>query len=185
LKAETVTDIHSKIIELCRQGESAAQFKLYNLYKKAMYNVCLRILNDRDEAEDVLQESFISAFKNIGKYEGRSTFGAWLKRIVINNALNHIKSKKLLFENIDGTHDQVEEANERDEEEMDLKVWKIKSALSELSDGFRSVLTLYLFEGYDHKEIGTILDITESTSKTQYLRAKRKLLEIMKEKYNE
>lgn len=150
-----------------------------------MYNVCLRILNDRDEAEDVLQESFISAFKNIGKYEGRSTFGAWLKRIVINNALNHIKSKKLLFENIDGTHDQVEEANERDEEEMDLKVWKIKSALSELSDGFRSVLTLYLFEGYDHKEIGTILDITESTSKTQYLRAKRKLLEIMKEKYNE
>jgi len=150
-----------------------------------MYNVCLRILNDRDEAEDVLQESFISAFKNIGKYEGRSTFGAWLKRIVINNALNHIKSKKMLFENIDGTHDQVEEANERDEEEMDLKVWKIKSALSELSDGFRSVLTLYLFEGYDHKEIGTILDITESTSKTQYLRAKRKLLEIMKEKYNE
>ncbi len=180
LEAATVTDIHSDIIERCKEGDSAAQFKLYNLYKRAMYNVSLRILNNTDEAEDVLQESFLSAFRNMDSYEGRSTFGAWLKRIVINKALSYLKTRKVAFDSIEEKHDFADEGNPVNEDELDFQVWKVKNAMKELPDGFRMVLTLYLFEGYDHKEIASILGITESTSKSQFLRAKRKLLEVMK-----
>ena len=180
LEAAKITDIHSDIIEKCKKGDRTAQFKLYNLYKKAMYNVSLRIVNSTDEAEDILQESFLSAFQNMESYEGRSTFGAWLKRIVINKALSNLKSRKVAFDSIDERHDLADDEIPINEDEIDFKVWKIKTALKNLPDGFRTVLSLYLFEGYDHKEIASILNITESTSKSQFLRAKRKLLEVMK-----
>lgn len=182
MEAETVKDIHSDVIERCKAGDISAQFKLYDLYKKAMYNICLRMVNDREEAEDVLQESFLSAFRNLDKFEGRATFGAWLKRIVINNALSHLKNKRAIFEDLDEKHDLSDENISIEEHDVELKVSKINQAMMQLADGFRTVLSLYLFEGYDHREIASILDITESTSKSQYLRAKRKLLEIMKEK---
>lgn len=135
------------------------------------------------DAEDVLQEGFLSAFKNLESYRGEASFGAWLKRIIVNKALSQAqKSKRDLM--------LVEEYEKQDEPEMYEKgepaysVDQIKNAITQLSTGFRTVLSLYLFEGYDHKEISSILGISESTSKSQYKRAKDKLKSIIKEEVN-
>jgi len=144
-----------------------------------MYNVGYRIVNDEVEAEDVLQEAFISAFNSLQSYRGDSTFGAWLKRIVINKAINHLHKKKMERMPEDDRWDVKEE------EEVDplavypYTVEKVRKAIELLPDGYRSVLSMYLFEGFDHAEIGGVLGISESTSKSQFNRAKKKLKEIL------
>ncbi|MES2417550.1 MAG: sigma-70 family RNA polymerase sigma factor [Bacteroidota bacterium] len=171
---ETVyIDKHISLINDCRTGNRNAQFELYKLYAKAMYNVALRIVNDDAEAEDVLQEAFLDAFNRIADFRQETTFGLWLKQIVINRAINYLRKRKAEFVSLD----EVEIADEPNNDEMDthLKVEAIKKAMAELPDGYRVVLTLYLFEGYDHEEIAYILKITENTSRSQYMRAKKKL----------
>lgn len=161
------------LVNDCRAGNRKAQFELYKLYATAMYNVALRIVNDDAEAEDVLQEAFLDAFNRITDFRQETTFGLWLKQIVINRSINYLRKRKAEFVSLD----EVEIADEPsyDEEETNLKVATIKEAMNELPDGYRVVLTLYLFEGYDHEEIAHILKITENTSRSQYMRAKRKL----------
>ena len=171
-------NIHKSLIEQCQLGERTAQYEIYKLYSKAMFNVCYRILKDEPEAEDVLQESFLSAFRNIGNYRGDASFGAWLKRIVVNTAINQVRKRKLEFESLNDM-DVKSENEEWDEEQMVLDIQRIRDSIEELPDGFRTVFSLYLLEGYDHREIGEILGITESTSKSQYNRAKKKLKEIL------
>ncbi len=138
-----------------------------------MYNVALRIVNDDAEAEDVLQEAFLDAFNRLADFRQETTFGLWLKQIVINRAINYLRKRKVEFVSIDEI--EIEEQPTYDDGEAHLKIEAIKSAMNELADGYRVVLTLYLFEGYDHEEIAHILKITENTSRTQYMRAKRKL----------
>ncbi len=145
-----------------------------------MYNICYRITNDPDDAKDVLQEAFLSAFNNLSSFKGESSFGAWLKKIVVNSSINHVKKKKILSISLDG-HD-VEHEEPVQDHEIILEIDRIREALQQLPDGFRTVLSLYLFEGYDHREIADILDISESTSKSQYNRAKKRLREILKER---
>ena len=174
-------DIHYHLVDAAKRNDQNAQFELYNLYVKAMLNVSFRIVNDRDEAEDVIQEAFVNVFKNINKYRGESTFGAWVKRIVVNASINVLKKRKLDLVEMDQAGGEIDETFEEDEESLSLPA--IKSAIMQLPEGFRAVLTLYLLEGYDHKEIGTVLGITESTSKSQFNRAKKKLREILKERY--
>lgn len=166
-------NIHIKLIERCRAGDRGAEYEIYKLYSKAMFNTAIRICGDRQEAEDVLQESFLSAFRNIQSYRGESAFGAWLKRIVVNKSLSALRKKKndmIMMEEVPDITYVEERARE-----SHLSVDLIKDAIKDLPAGFRAVLTLYLFEGYDHKEISEILNISESTSKTQYKRAKDKL----------
>jgi RNA polymerase sigma factor (sigma-70 family) len=146
-----------------------------------MYNVAYRITNNGDEAADVLQEAFISAFRNLGSYRGDASFGGWLKKIVVNKAITALQKRKYESLPEDDRWDIAEpEAPEvyRDE----LTVERVKHAIRQLPDGYRSVLTLYLIEGYDHEEIAGILGITESTSKSQLNRAKSKLREFLKER---
>lgn len=141
------------------------------------------MVNDRDEAEDILQEAFVSAFKNLKSYRGDASFGSWLKRIVVNKCINYIKKNRTIMVPLeDERMDVADESGGLDELELQLSVEKVKESMAELPDGFRSVLSLYLFEGYDHKEIGGIMGITESTSKSQYLRAKAKLRVILENK---
>jgi len=147
-----------------------------------MLNVSFRIVNNMEEAEDVLQESFVSAFKNIHSYRGDATFGAWLKRIVINSSLNLLKKRKVDFVEMDAAA-PIPDALE-DIPTSHLSVSQIKGAMADLPDGFRSVFSMYLLEGFDHKEIAGILNITESTSKSQYNRAKRKMQLLLKERYS-
>ena len=145
-----------------------------------MFNICLRILGDQEMAEDVLQEGFVSAFQNLKSYQGKASFGAWLKKIVVNKAISVLRKNRLEIVLMDEQPDVIDEAG-INEEELVLKVERVREAIQKLPNGFRVVFSLYLLEGYDHKEIAEILDITESTSKSQYNRAKKKLKEILKE----
>jgi RNA polymerase sigma factor (sigma-70 family) len=167
--------IHAPLIEECRQGSSRAQFRLYNQYSKAMYNLAHRILNNREDAEDILQESFVECFRNIDSFRFESTFGAWLKKIVVNKCINHIKKKKIDLE----LCETLPATTAEDEEEVIYDTGKIFKGIEMLPDGYRIILTLYLLEGYDHSEISQILGISESTSKSQFSRAKEKLRNIL------
>jgi RNA polymerase sigma factor (sigma-70 family) len=172
------TDVNAALIERCKQGERKAFQEVYNLYAKAMYNISLRILNNSGEAEEVLQDAFLKVFENIHTYDKRFAFGAWLKRIVINRSLDVLKKRKVNFVSIDGMDHREEEEEERAEDLYDVE--SIKKCVLELPDGYRSVLTLFLFEEYSHKEIAELLGISEGTSKSQYNRAKKKLIETIK-----
>ena len=149
-----------------------------------MFSICMRILNHVAEAEDVLQESFIDAFAKIGDFRQESTFGVWMKQIVVNKAINQVRQRKVQFVDIDdlgGDEADIADvpSNTIDEEQISFDVALVKRAMEQLPEGFRVVLSLYLFEGYDHEEISRILGINESTSRTQYMRAKKRLLEII------
>jgi RNA polymerase sigma-70 factor (ECF subfamily) len=179
-------DRHADLVKRCQAGERRAQYELYQQYVKAMYNVCLRILNHEAEAEDVLQEAFLDAFSHITTFRGQSTFGAWLKQIVVNRAINHLRGRRLVLTDLDGQHfgddDGPDLADEEpyDEIGVQLEVDRVRRAMHQLPEGYRVVLSLYLFEGYDHEEIGNVLNISETTSRTQYLRGKKRLLELLK-----
>lgn len=178
---ETVyVDKHVELVTACRQGDRKAQFELYKLYAKAMYNVSLRIVNDDDEAEDVLQEAFLDAFTRLDSFRGETTFGLWLKQIVINKSINQLRKRKAEFVSLDGV-DLPEEVT-ANEEDLKYQVNGIKEAVAQLPDGYRVVLTLYLFEGYDHEEISHILKISENTSRSQYMRAKTKLISLIEKR---
>jgi len=161
-------------------NDRKAQVQVYKLYYKAMYNTALRILNDTAEAEDVMQEAFLEAFKNIDTYREESSFGAWLKRIVINKSIDELrKAKDLVY--LDEV--EIEIADKADEEDfirvLSTKVEEIRKAIHRLPDSYRVILSLYLLEGYDHEEIAQILDISYNLSRTRYSRARRKLLDYL------
>jgi RNA polymerase sigma factor (sigma-70 family) len=168
---------HNEIVKLCIQGERTAQFELYNLYNKAMFNLCLRILKTREDAEDVLQSSFVDVFGKIETFRFESTIGSWIKRIVVNNCINEIRKRKMNFVDID--KNQIENLGSVEIDAVNLNVDKLNEAIQSLSDGYRVVFTLYALEGYDHEEIGQILNINESTSKSQYSRAKQRLRDYL------
>ncbi len=171
-------NIHQDLIDGCKTGDQKAQFQIYKLYYKAMYNTSLRIVNDSMEAEDIMQESFLSAFEKIDTYSGTVSFGAWLKKIVVNRSLDALSRKKAIFEDIDshiGIRDDSGDEAARNEE-IDVKVEEVKEAIDRLPDGYRIILSLYLLEGYDHDEIAEILGINSSTSRSQLSRAKQKLI---------
>lgn len=174
---EKFQNIHAEIIERCLVGDRYAQNQLYKLYSKAMFNVSYRITNNFDDAEDALQDAFISAFKNLASYKGDAAFGAWLKRIVINKSINLIKKRHTQFEEV--SDELMEEGDDQVVKVDQLSVNRIKQAMEKLPDGYRVVFSLYLLEGYDHGEIAEILGITESTSKSQFNRSKKKLKEIL------
>jgi RNA polymerase sigma-70 factor (ECF subfamily) len=170
------TSIPVPLVEECRKGSSKAQFMVYKLYSRAMFSLAFRMMNNREDAEDVMQEVFLECFRNIGSFRFESTFGAWLKSILINRCINHLRKKKadlILCENI--PIDVYEE-----DTEIQYDTTKIFNAIEHLPDGYRIVLTLYLLEGYDHTEIAQILGVSESTSKSQYSRAKEKLRSMLK-----
>ena len=177
-------NIHQDLIDGCKSGDQKAQFQVYKLYYKAMFNTSLRIVNDTMEAEDVMQESFLSAFEKIDTYSGTVSFGAWLKKIVVNRSLDALNRRKAIFEDIDSHYGIRDESGEdlAYKQEVDLKVEEVKEAIEKLPDGYRVILSLYLLEGYDHDEIADILSISSSTSRSQLSRAKQKLIGELKRK---
>jgi RNA polymerase sigma-70 factor (ECF subfamily) len=145
-----------------------------------MLNVAFRIVGSIDEAEDVLQEAFLDAFNRVKDFRQETTFGLWLKQIVVHRSINLLRKRRLDFVELeDGQLDNIADEEQESDEEMQYKVAQVKEAMKELPEGYRLVISLYLLEGYDHEEIGQILKISENTSRTQFLRAKRKLNEIL------
>lgn len=175
---------YDELIGKCRKGDRKAQFELYRLYFKAMYNTALRIVSQPAEAEDIMQEAFLSAFRKIETYKGDVSFGAWLKKIVINKSIDALRQRKLRFEEITGQEpdEEPEYAHEFEEDntiQEERMVMQIKDAIRELPQGYRVIVTLALIEGYDHEEIAQILSISESTSRSQLVRARKKLIAII------
>ena len=167
-----------ELIESCKRGNRHAQKELYEQYKDAMYNVAYRMTQNEHDAEDILVSSFTDVFRNIDSYDFRATPGAWIKRIVINNSITHLNKKKVDLVFFKVQPEVIEEPTLEIEEHVSIDV--IKDCIAQLPEGYRMVLTLYLIEGYDHKEIGTILGISNATSKSQYSRARKKVKEIIK-----
>jgi RNA polymerase sigma factor (sigma-70 family) len=180
---ETVfIDKHFDLVARCKQGNKAAYYELYKLYSKAMYNVAFRIVNDLDEANDVLQEAFLDAFTRIKDFRQETTFGAWVKQIVIHRSISFLRKRKTEFVDLDETNVEDLAEQEPDEDETEYKIERIKEAMLLLPDASRIIISLFLLEGYDHEEIGQVLGISINSSRTQFLRAKKKLIEILKQK---
>ncbi len=172
-----ITHPHQALVKKCKTGHTNSQYELYSLYVDAMYNVCLRMLGNKEDAEDVVQESFIVAFKNLGNFKFESTFGTWLKRIVINRSINFLKVKRIQIIPMDAAEFHITEEVPEQNETVDIE--KVKKAIDKLPQGYKQIISLYLIEGYDHVEIGEVLNISVSTSKSQYHRAKKKLIGII------
>lgn len=170
-------EIHAKLIESACKGNQQSMYRLYKLYVQAMYNTCIRMVSNQYDAEDIIQESFVKAFNNLDSFRGDSSFGAWLKRIVINQSISFLRAKKQEFTDIDNLQ-IVSEEEEDNIPKVDPTM--IHESIKTLPEKARVVLNLYLLEGYRHKEIAEILNITESTSKSQYLRAKHLLRDKLK-----
>lgn len=168
---------HRDLIERCREGHRDAQFELYRLYSRAMYNTSLRMVQNAHDAEDLLQSVFIEVFTKLDSFRYESSIGAWIKRITINKCINFLKSRRITFQELTQNIDRVE-TPEQDHEPA-LPVERIVKAIHQLPDGYRVVFSLYAVEGYDHEEIAQILGVTEATSKSQYSRAKAKLRDVL------
>jgi RNA polymerase sigma factor (sigma-70 family) len=177
----------NNLVERCVQGDSDSFRLLYDRYVKAMYNTALRIVNNTADAEDVLQDSFTDAFRSLASFENRSTFGAWLKRIVINKAIHKVKRERKKWVEVDMQYIEsyaVSQEPEIDETAFVYRVESIKKGIRLLPDGYRTVLSLHLLENYKHEEISDILGISHATVRTQYIRAKKKLLDIISQNHS-
>jgi len=183
LFSEKVKDIHQDLIDRCRNNDRIAQMKLYDLYYKAVYNSALRILKNPMEAEDVMQEAFLSAFTNIKSFRSDSSFGTWIKKIAINRSLNALQ--KHSPDILDIPEGNIPEQTDDSSSPLEkFTIEEIKSEINALPEGYRVVLNLHLLEGMDHDEIGQILQIKPVTSRSQYMRGKQKLAMNLKEKYH-
>ncbi|MEN9570541.1 MAG: hypothetical protein RL172_1772 [Bacteroidota bacterium] len=175
-----------QLVQQCLAGDAQGYKQLYQCYAKAMYNTCLRILNNVQEAEDVLQESFAEAFKNLSAFEHRSSFGGWLKQICINRSINQLKKRRLVWIDADTVPlQQIPDTAAFDEQDILLKVNAVKKSIMQLPDGYRTVLTLHLLEGYDYEEIAQVLQVANATVRSQYLRAKQKLIQFLNSEYEQ
>jgi RNA polymerase sigma-70 factor (ECF subfamily) len=172
--------LHRYLIQKSQEGDRKAQHELYNLYVAAMYNICRRMMGNDEDAKDVLQEAFIQAFSKLGTLQKVDSFPGWLKRIVINkclNALNQTKEFPMLSHSDPPSLPEAQDTLEVSEH----RVSRIKKAIDHISEGCRTVLNLYVFEGYSHQEIAEILSISESASKSQYSKAKSKIRELIEQ----
>lgn len=178
-----------KLVELCYKNHQKAQMELYRMFAPAMFHVCLRIVGNRFLAEDIMQESFITAFEKIKDCKTPKYFGAWLKKITINKSIDELRKRKINFESLDEasiiTENPVEMFVEEDEIEQAKILEIIKKAINYLPDGYRVVLTLKLIEEYDYSSIAKELGIAESSARSQYVRAKQRLIEIIEKLKNE
>lgn len=172
------------LVERVKQKDQRAFKELYDLFAKPMYNICFRILNHEDDANDVLQESFVKVFQNIHQLQKAELFPAWMKRICVNTAIQAVKNnKKMVLEEWEDKPGMVNLQDERDileETEFEQNIHAIHEAIKKLPDPSRIVFSLHVIEDYSHEEIAKMLGIVSGTSRSQYLRAKQKLIELIK-----
>ena len=171
-------NLQSHLIEKCKKNDSKAQMQLYDMYCKAMYNTACNFIKDDMIAQDIMQEAFIKAFKKMDSYTGEASFGAWLKRIVINQSLDWIKKQKLETVSLDDQVVAVADDGDWDIE-SETSLTDIYHCIEQLPQKCKSVVKLYLLEGYDHQEVAQILQITEGSSRSQLSRGKNRLKELL------
>lgn len=169
------------VVEQCKANDRKAQMALYRQYCDGMFYVAMRFLKNADDAEDVLQESFIRAFQKIHQFKGEVTFGAWLKRIVINKSIDFLKSKRQQMVPLDESYMHLDVAEDWTIEEH-ITLEEVKLAIDQLSERYRYVVMMFLIEGFDHDEISQVLNISGSACRTRLLRGKAQLKELLKNK---
>jgi RNA polymerase sigma-70 factor (ECF subfamily) len=170
------------LLPLCKRGDPAAQLEVYNRYYKAMYNTSLRIVKDSAEAEDVMQESFLSAFTKLDSFKGEATFGSWLKRIVVNKSLNSYQRSKRVDETPIENHLYKIEDDGAGLAQVDydsLQVKQVMQAMNQLKDNYKQSLSLHLIEGYDYEEMSQIMNLSNANCRTMVSRAKESLRKII------
>lgn len=176
----TLTKLNTEqLVTLCKTGNQSAQLEIYNRYYKAMYNASIRIVKNNFEAEDIMQDSFLMAFTKLESLKNASTFGPWLKRIVINNSIYHykktIKNNEVPIDDILYKIENEEDGISSDYEFTSLKAQQVLNSMKTLKDNYRLALTLNLIEGYDYEEISEIMNISNANCRTTISRAKESL----------
>lgn len=173
---EAANNILTLLVHKAVKGDTSAQSQLYGQFSKAMFHICVRMTGNSSLAEDILQDAFILAFKNLHQLKEAKQFGGWLKRIVVNECIRHSK-QNWQWQDWEEQHDQIIDQQEEEWWKM-VNIEMVYQQIKALPEGCRQIFNLYVFEDYAHKEIATMLAISESTSKSQYHRAKQ----ILKEK---
>ena len=166
------------IITKCIEGDRAAQDLLYKMYASLMFGVCLRYCCDRNEAKDVMQDGFIKVYSNIKNFRKEGSLEGWIKRIIVNTALDNFKKKQKLYNHtsIDDINElSIEYDEEIEPQDNDITEEELLAMIQTLPDGYRMVFNLYAIEDYSHKQIAEMLKITESTSKSQLFKARNAL----------
>jgi len=170
---------NERLIKQCQKKSKKAFDELYRTYSGMIYGICMRYTKNSAEAEDLLHDCFIKVMNKIGEFEFKGSFEGWLKRIAVNSAINNIKAKKLVY--VDDLETETKETNCPESlgiiQSMDCK--QIIELINTLPVGYKTVFNLYVVEGYKHKEIGEMLGFTENTSKTQFLKARKALMEML------
>ena len=154
----------------------------YDRHAGRLFNTAFRILGNRADAEDALQEAFLSAFRHREGFEGRAALGTWLHSILVNRSINMLRTRRSLLTDMDAAADMISEDDTSEDEDMPLDVEAVKRAVARLPDGYRTVLCLHLFEGYDHGEISGILGVAPASVRSQYHRARKQLAALLTEK---
>ena len=171
-----------QLIEGCKSGNRLAQRELYEKYSRKMMAVCLRYVSDRETARDILQDGFVKVFTNIGSFAGQGSFEGWVRRIFVNCSLEYLRKSDVLRESMD-----LEVSNELVHSDAsaveDISAAELMQLVQELPAGFRAVFNMFAIEGYSHKEVSEALGITESTSRSQFTRARQLLQRRIKELY--
>ena len=177
--SETITQ--EELVELCKIGDPAGYTALYNRYAKEVYNTIWRLVNHTAEAEDLLQETFVSAFQSIERFEHTGGFRAWVKRIAINKSISWLRKKKIRFTELDTANVHLSGEEGIDEEAFVFKVSSVANAIEKLPEGYRTIVQLHVFENMTHADIGDLLGLTNINVRIQYHRAKLKILRSLKE----
>lgn len=174
-----INEQYNKLIEGCLHNKREAQYQLYQLLAGKMFSVCLRYAKDRETAEDLLQEGFVRVFNNIEKFRGDGSFEGWVRRIMVNISVENYRKNNKMYPIVNIEQTQIEDSviplND------DLEVEDLMRLIEQLSPGYKTVFNMYVIEGYSHKEIAEMLNITEGTSKSQLARARYLLMEMVEQ----
>jgi len=166
---------HTKLLKECLEGKSSAQRELYSLYVKGMLGLCYRYTKSLEDAEDILQEGFIKVFKNLHQYNGSGELGAWIRRIMVNTAINYLKIQKRYQNELSFTEEVLHPVSSENPD-IRLNAKDLADLIRQLPIGYQTIFNLYAVEGYKHAEIGKIMGISDGTSKSQYARARALLI---------
>jgi RNA polymerase sigma-70 factor (ECF subfamily) len=177
---DNFTQTETLLIENCIKGNRKSQKELYDIFSSKMYYICLRYAKNQMDAEDILQEGFVKLFNNLHKFRGEGSFDGWVRRIFVNTAIESLRRKQLNIADVEGMENSIVAKSSNALDNLFEK--DLMTITSTLSDGYRTVFHLYAVEGYSHKEIGQKLGITESTSKSQFSRAKAILRDTLEYK---
>ncbi|WP_090393372.1 RNA polymerase sigma factor [Niabella drilacis] len=179
---QTIEIARDEQVELCKKGDNSAYFSVYERYAKPMLNSSMRVLNNIADAEDMVQEAFIDAFNNLESFTYKSSFEAWLRRIVINKSISLLRKRKITWADIDLSDAAADAPEETPEDQFEFDLQRVKAAIRELPENYRVIFNLFVIDELKQDEIASLLNISHNNVRTIYHRAKKKVLDILNSK---